>query len=469
MASSAEKALILVTDDEKAIRDALRLILEYEGYRIIEASDGEEALSKLSRQAPDAVLLDIRMPKMNGLDVLKRIRTQGNEIPVLMISGHGNIDTALEALRLGAQDFLEKPLERDVVLRRLETALEQSRLLEQAAEYQAEEDLRWRMVGDGPAMSRVREMIRRAGPTQATVLITGESGTGKELVARATHRASTRVDFPFIKVNCAAIPDDLIESELFGHEKGSFTGASSRQKGRFARAHRGTIFLDEIGDMSLKTQAKVLRALQEGEIEPIGAGGPIQVDVRVIAATNKDLKEEIENGNFREDLYYRLSVLPIHIPPLRERVEDIKALAEHLSKMICRQNNFKERTFTAAAIEKLSAMTWKGNVRELRNYLERAIILSAGDVLDAEDLPSDDIERKDVSERLPMAKTLREFKDLAERAYLLRKLEENGWNITRTAQSIDTPRSNLYKRIEHHSLDRLAAASGGDSGAEEQK
>ncbi len=455
MGDSARRATVLVVDDEPAIREALRLVLEDE-YSIVEAADGKEAVRMVLSRPPDALLLDIMMPEMSGLDALTEIRSRGVDIPILVISGHATISTAVEALKRGAQDFLEKPLEREIVLRRLAGVLERARLRETVEAQKAEEGDRWRLIGESAAMEEVRDVISRVGPTQATVLITGESGTGKELVARAIHEASTRSDAPFIKVNCAAIPDELIESELFGHEKGSFTGAGSRQKGRFARAHGGTIFLDEIGDMSLKTQAKVLRALQDGEIEPLGAGQPIRVDVRVLAATNKALRHEIAEGNFREDLFYRLSVLPVHLPPLRERAGDLPLLVAHISSLVCRENNFRPRQMTPAAIDRLAAHAWPGNVRELRNYIERAIILVRSDEIDAADLPPLEDVPQGSGESLMEIPTLRDFKEASEREYLRRRLEEHDWNITRTAQAIATPRSNLYKRLEHHSLARLA-------------
>lgn len=455
MTSRTRGASVLVVDDEPTIRDSLRMVLEHEGYRVLEAADGEQALRVVETGHPEAVLLDILMPRLNGLEALRRIRSLTVDLPVLMISGHGTVETAVEALRSGAQDFLEKPLEREVVLRRLEGVLERSRFREDITNRRNEEEEKYRLVGESPGMKRLKELIQRAGPTQATVLITGESGTGKELVARAIHQASTRVDGPFIKVNCAAVPDDLIESELFGYEKGAFTGAAARQRGRFARAHGGTIFLDEIGDMSMRTQAKVLRALQEGEIEPLGAGGPVRVDVRVLAATNKDLKVEIENGRFREDLYYRLSRLPIHIPPLSDRREDIPALVDHLARLICRENNLRPKRFTEAALSVLAGRPWSGNVRELRNALERAIILALGEAIDVSDLPDREVRADSEDPGWLEAPTLREFKERSERDYLRYQLQRHGWNITRTAQAVDTPRSNLYKRLEHHGLVRL--------------
>lgn len=450
---------VLVADDEEAIRASLRMILEHEGYQVREAPDGEAAVTAVRAGVPDAVILDILMPRLDGLQALPKILATAPDLPVLVISGHGTIETAVEALRLGAQDFLEKPLQRDVVLRRLATVLERGRLREEAQIRHREEEGRWQIIGEGQGMKQVRELIRRAGPTQATVLITGESGTGKELVARAIHEASLRAKGPFVRVNCAAIPDELIESELFGHEKGSFTGAQERQKGRFARANGGTIFLDEVGDMSLKTQAKVLRTLQEGDIEPLGAGRQVKVDVRVIAATNKDLKVEIAAGRFREDLYYRLNVLPIHLPPLRDRREDIPALVTHLVHQLCRENNKRPRAFSRAALEALAARPWPGNVRELGNLIERTLILSpeGADTIELQDLPDTEIPQGAKTGSWLDASTLAEFKERAEREYLLRRLEENDWNVTRTATAIDTPRSNLYKRLEHHGLARQAS------------
>lgn len=457
---------VLVADDEEAIRSSLRMILEHEGYKVREAADGEAAVAAVRALVPDAAILDILMPRLDGLQALPRLLELAPELPVLVISGHGTIETAVEALQRGAQDFLEKPLQREVVLRRLAGVLERGRLREEAQARRHEEAGRWQIVGGGPSMRQVRELIRRAGPTQATVLITGESGTGKELVARAIHEASLRAKGPFLRVNCAAIPDELIESELFGHEKGSFTGAQERQKGRFARANGGTIFLDEIGDMSLKTQAKVLRALQEGEIEPLGAGRPVTVDVRVIAATNKNLKAEISAGRFREDLFYRLNVLPIHLPPLRERREDIPDLVAHLAGQIAAEHNKRRHAFSRAALEALTARPWPGNIRELGNLIERTLILlpDGADTIDLADLPGTEAPPGAKTGSWLDAPTLAEFKERAEREYLLRRLEENEWNVTRTAAAIGTPRSNLYKRLEHHGLARQASIREREAG-----
>jgi two-component system nitrogen regulation response regulator NtrX len=451
---------ILVADDEAAIRDALRMILEYEGYTVALAADGEEALRRVSTASPDAVLLDIRMPKLNGIEVLKQLRNGLSDAPILMISGHGTISTAVEALTLGAQDFLEKPLERSVVLHRIALALERAWLANEVQQRRSEELGRHSLVGESAAMQKVQELIDKAAPVAAPVLITGESGTGKELVARAIHERSPRHAAPFVKVNCAAIPDELIESELFGHEKGAFTGAASKQRGRFANAHRGTILLDEIGDMSLKTQAKVLRALQEGEIEPLGAGGPVRVNVRVIAATNKDLKEAIRSGTFREDLFYRLNVLPIPLPSLAQRRDDIPLLARHLTEIICRENNLKPKQWSNEAIESLRSRDWPGNIRELRNTLERALILGTDFSGEASPTAAPLAHSSNGASELNAIASLREFKERSERQYLLAKLEQFGWNITKTAQAIGTPRSNLYKKLEQYDLARLANQRG---------
>jgi two-component system nitrogen regulation response regulator NtrX len=307
-------------------------------------------------------------------------------------------------------------------------------------------------------MMRLREMIEKASPTPATVLVSGESGTGKELVARAIHRLSPRRERPFVQVNCAAIPDDLIESELFGHEKGSFTGAMRKQTGKFVAAHGGTIFLDEIGDMSARTQAKVLRALQNGEVEPVGASSSVRVDVRVVAATHRDLVQEIEDGKFREDLYYRLNVIPIRTPPLREHMDDVPQLVEYFVHRYAAANNYAKKDFDEEALEHLKTLPWKGNIRELKNMVERLLILSPGPVIEKKDLiHSGGGGRTEISESLLAVKTLREFRDLSERLFLLHKLDENGWNVTQTAQTIETPRSNLYKKMEAYDIKRDGA------------
>jgi two-component system nitrogen regulation response regulator NtrX len=386
--SGTRQPHILIVDDEEDIRASLRMILSYEGMQVSEADSGESALRAVDARTPDAVLLDIKMPRMDGLEVLSELRNKDADIPVIVVSGHGTVQTAVEATRLGAFDFMEKPLERDRVLVVLRNALEQRRLQRENRDLRVSFEERYRLVGASAAMRAVHENIARAAPVRAAVLITGESGTGKELVARAVHRNGPRANKPFVKVNCAAIPDDLIESELFGHEKGSFTGAVRDQVGKFVQADGGTLFLDEIGDMSLKTQSKVLRALQDGEIEPVGAAKSLTVDVRVLAATNKDLPEEIGAGRFREDLYFRLNVIPISLPPLRERSEDIPELVTWFAEWFCRENGLPPREFDTDALQALRAMPWRGNVRELRNAVERVLILSPGGRIRKSDLPS---------------------------------------------------------------------------------
>ena len=457
------RPLILIIDDEADIRSSLKMILEYEEMQPIEASDGQDGIAKAAEFSPDAVLLDIKMQGMDGLEVLAKLRTNHPELPVVMVSGHGTIATAIEATRLGAFDFMEKPLERDRVLLVLRNALERKRLQEEVREYRLDFEERYRMVGSSKVLDAIHREVARVAPTQVSVLITGESGTGKELVARAIHRNSARTDKPFVKVNCAAIPEELIESELFGHVKGSFTGATKDQVGKFVRADGGTIFLDEIGDMSVKTQAKVLRALQDGDVEPVGAAKTVHVDVRVVAATNKSLQQEIEEGRFREDLYFRLNVVPLHLPPLRERREDIDELVEHFAETFGRENNFAIKKFSKDALAGLRQLPWRGNVRELRNAVERVLIMTAGDTVEAADLPPGmglalAPGRVAVPDGVLLIEhdgaSLQRFKDGAERAYLVTKLRANGWNIAATAKAIETPRSNLYKKLESYAIDK---------------
>jgi two-component system nitrogen regulation response regulator NtrX len=455
------KPRILVVDDEAEIRRSVRMILEYEGYDVIDASTGPEGLSLVERETPDLVFLDIKMQGMDGLEALQRIRQVNEGLPVVIISGHATVSTAVEATKLGAFDFIEKPLASERVLVTIRNALDQTRLQSENRTLKRAAEARHQMVGESPALRQIWDAIKRAAPTNATVLLLGESGVGKELVARSIHRNSLRSRERFVQVNCAAIPEELIESELFGHEKGSFTGATEKQIGKFEQADRGTIFLDEVGDMSAKTQAKVLRVLQEGEVERLGSARTIKVDVRVIAATNKDLEQEIEKGTFREDLYFRLSVIPIRVPPLRDRREDIPALVRHFVDLFGRENNRKPQRFTPAALDYLQKARWKGNVRELRNTVERLLIMTPGDVIDLDDLR--DAVRADAAKAAPATAaaepnerdrpgTLREFKESAERAFLVDKLRENAWNISKTAEVIGTPRSNLYKKLEQYAI-----------------
>jgi two-component system, NtrC family, nitrogen regulation response regulator NtrX len=449
------KAKILIVDDEEAIRNSLRMTFEYEGYTCLLAANGPAALKIAERDGPDLIFLDIKMPQMDGLEVLKKLRESPNAPPVVILSGHGNVATAVEATKLGAFDFIEKPPEAERLMVVVRNALREKRLVEENERLKLAFDERYRMVGQSMLLEKAQDAIKRAAPTSATVLITGESGVGKELVARAIHKNSLRRDEAFVQVNCAALPEELIESELFGHEKGSFTGATEKQIGKFELAHKGTIFLDEVGDMSLRTQAKVLRVLQEGEVERVGAQKTIQVDVRVIAATNKNLEQAIEAGEFREDLFFRLSVIPIRIPPLRERPEDVPALIEHFRKQFAAENHLRPKTFSADAMEILRHLTWRGNVRELKNTVERLLIMVPEDEIRPDHL-------SDIRDRNAAAAgggggtqeggSLRGFKETAERSFLVQKLRENRWNISATAASIGTPRSNLYKKLEQYGI-----------------
>jgi two-component system, NtrC family, nitrogen regulation response regulator NtrX len=448
------RSRILVVDDEAEIRRSVRMILEYEGYDVVEASSGPEGVALAEKESPDLIFLDIKMPGMDGLEALQRIRSTNESLPVVMISGHGTVSTAVEATKAGAFDFIEKPLASERLLVTIRNALDQTRLVDENRSLKRAVEARHQMVGETPSLRQVWDAIKRAAPTNATVLLLGESGAGKELVARSIHRNSLRSRERFVQVNCAAIPEELIESELFGHEKGSFTGATEKQIGKFEQADRGTIFLDEVGDMSAKTQAKVLRVLQEGEVERLGSARTIKVDVRVIAATNKDLEQEIERGNFREDLYFRLSVIPIRVPPLRERRDDIPLLVRHFADLFSRDNNRRPQRFTPAALDFMKQARWKGNVRELKNTVERLIIMTPGDTIDIDDLR--DIVRLEPkpqpSDNKENPNTLREFKESSERAFLVGKLRENSWNISKTAEVIGTPRSNLYKKLEQYGI-----------------
>ncbi len=445
------KPRVLIIDDEDAVRSSLKMIFEYEGYETVQAANGPVGLKLAAAEAPDLVFLDVRMPQLDGLEVLKRLKEKLPAVPVVILSGHGTVKTAVEAVKLGAFDFIEKPPDSERLLIAARNALGQKRLVEENRRLRLVFDDRYRMVGESQVLEKVWDAVRRASPTSATVLITGESGVGKELVARAIHRNSLRADEAFVQVNCAAIPEELIESELFGHEKGSFTGATEKQIGKFELAHRGTIFLDEVGDMSLRTQAKVLRVLQEGEVERIGSQKTIEVDVRVIAATNKNLEEEIARDQFREDLFFRLSVVPIAVPALRERPEDIAPLVEHFIRQFRSENNVRPRGFTREAVAALAGHSWRGNVRELKNAVERLLIMVEDDEVRPEHLK--DVLRRPADEpAAAAAATLRDFKEGAERAFLVQKLRDSGWNISATAAAIGTPRSNLYKKLEAYGI-----------------
>jgi two-component system nitrogen regulation response regulator NtrX len=448
---------ILIVDDEESICHALRQVFEYEGHKVETGSDGPEAIEFFQSFGPDVTFLDVKMSGLDGLEVLARLRHIDPRAYVVMISGHGTIDTAVDATRKGAFDFIEKPLDTDRLLVCLRNVLELRGLSQSVELLRSEIDGRYSMVGDSASICGVLERIERVAPTDARVLITGENGTGKELVARGIHRLSTRQNAPFVEVNCAAIPSELIESELFGHIKGSFTGAIADRPGTFEQAHQGTLFLDEIGDMSLAAQAKVLRALEEGVITRVGGAKPILVDVRVIAATNKILPEEIAAGRFREDLFYRLNVVPIVVPPLRERPEDIGPLVAYFVGQAVGVTNIPPKIVEEEAVDRLATLDWPGNVRELRNTVERLLILSPGEAVRAVDvdaLVGAATAGDGLGTALLTTDTFGDFREQAELVYITHKLRENDWNVSETARQIDMPRSNLYKKIEKYGLNR---------------
>jgi two-component system nitrogen regulation response regulator NtrX len=442
-------AKILIIDDEPSIRTTLAGILEDEGHRTVVCESGEEALTQFTRDDFDLALLDLWLPGIDGLSVLERIRGAAAP-PVIVISGHGNIDTAVRATRLGAYDFLEKPLSLERVLLTVNHALSDRRLREQVRDLRRQISLEELLIGESEPMRRLEQQIRSAAPSNSRVLITGENGSGKEIVARTLHRLSARADAPFIDVNCAAIPEELIESELFGHRKGAFTGAIDERKGKFELADGGTLFLDEIGDMSLKTQAKVLRVLQEQTFQRVGGQQTIKVDVRVIAATNKELEQEIAGGSFRSDLYYRLNVIPIEVPPLRARASDIVLLAEHFLRRFAAETGAPRKKLSAGAAAKLKAYHWPGNVRELRNVIERLAILLPGDTIEPDDVLLG--ARTDVATSIPHNLTLREARDEFEKRYILSRLKELAGNVSRTAEVLGVERSNLYRKLHAYGI-----------------
>jgi two-component system nitrogen regulation response regulator NtrX len=458
---------VLVVDDEKGIRAALQQLLEYEKIEVQTCATGGDALRLYGEFRPHLVFLDVKMQGMDGLETLRKLRELDAHAQVVMISGHGTIQTAVEATQLGAYDFLEKPLDTDRILLTLRNALQHTDLESENVRLKAEVHAQYEIVGSSKPIRQVIERIEKVAPTAARVLITGENGTGKELVARAIHALSPRSGRPFIEVNCAAIPAELIESELFGHVKGSFTGAFADRAGKFELADGGTLFLDEVGDMSLAAQAKVLRALEEGVISRVGSGKTLEVDVRVIAATNKDLNTEIAAGRFRDDLLYRLNVVPIEVPPLRARRGDIPQLVEHFVAQLTRRGGLPPKQLDREAVQRLAAHDWPGNIRELRNAVERLLILAPGPAATRDDverlagLTTADGGRGTASADLAgapwmRAATFEEFKQAAERAYLLAKLQENDWNVSETARTLEMPRSNLYKKIERYGLAREA-------------
>ena len=456
-------ATILIADDEPAIRRTLREILEFEDYTVVEAADGDAALSRAQAGDIDLVLLDIKMPKRDGMEVLQALHDAESGVPVVMISGHGTVDTAVEATQLGAVDFLEKPPDLNRLLVSVRGALSRGKL--QTENKRLRETVRdtgraelTPIVGDSPAISRIKATIERVAPTEARVLITGEPGTGKELVARWIHEGSARADGPLVEVNCAAIPSELIESELFGHEKGAFTGATRQRIGKFEQADGGTLFLDEIGDMSLDAQAKVLRVLQESRITRVGGDRSIPVDVRVIAATNRDLLATVDAHQFREDLYHRLSVIPIEVPPLRERRTDIPDIAQFLLTQVMRRNAMPDKSFEPDALDRLTRLDWRGNVRELRNVVERLLILSDGDAITGADVDRFVIpgggQDGSMSSLIDRYEDFSDFRDTAEKLFIERKLEGNGWNVSKTAEAIGIQRSHLYNKLEKYAIER---------------
>jgi len=439
---------ILIVDDEPGIRESLAGVLEDEDFETAAAASGEECLALLEHESFDVALVDVWMPGLDGLDVLHKIeQRQDPERPVVvMISGHGSIEAAVRATKLGAFDFLEKPLTIEKVVVVVRNAIEQRHLRLELRELRSIGLGRLNIIGESVPMKALRQQIALMAPTNGRVLIYGESGTGKELVAHAIHANSARADGPFVEVNCAAIPEELIESELFGHRKGSFAGASEDKIGKFEKAHGGTLFLDEVGDMSLRTQAKVLRVLDEQRFEPIGSSEVVQTDVRVIASTNKILETEIERGNFREDLFYRLNVVPFSVPPLRERVEDIPALADHFMREFATSYGRKHKELTREAIEVLQAYSWPGNVREVRNLMERIVIMNPQVRIDSRHIPLP-VARKALERGPERPPSLHEVRQAAERDYILKKLEEAGGNVSRTAEVLGLERSNLYKKM----------------------
>lgn len=448
------KPRVLVVDDEPGVREAVRQVLEYEEMDVRLAGSGGEGLAQFEAFRPHAVLLDVKMAGLDGLETLSRLKQAAPDAVVVMISGHGTIATAVQATQRGAFDFLEKPLDADRLLVTLRNALAHAALSGENERLREAVDTRYAMVGSSRVLRQVRDLIARVGPTDARVLITGENGTGKELVARAIHDASPRRDRAFVEVNCAAIPTELIESELFGHTKGSFTGAVTDRAGKFELADGGTLFLDEVGDMSLSAQAKVLRVLEEGLVTRIGAARSLMVDVRVLAATNKRLETEIAEGRFREDLFYRLNVVPIQVPPLRERREDIPDLIAHFVRQLGGRAGIVPKPFTDDAVRRLAARNWPGNVRELRNVVERLLILAPGKTVTATDVDrvAPGPEALPASAALESAESFDDFKIETERAFILQKLRENDWNIAEAARAMKLPRSNLYKKMVRYKL-----------------
>jgi DNA-binding NtrC family response regulator len=466
------KTQILLIEDDPGITITLQRLLAGEGHEVVVEKRGDSGLARARADAFDVVLSDLKLPGLSGLDLVRELHDAKPRLPIILMTAHGTTETAIEATKRGAVDYLLKPFEMPELLEVVSKALATSRLMSEPVSLGVPGDTRDTIIGSSRGMQAIYKELGRVAAKPVNVLIRGETGTGKELIARALCQHSDRVNGAFIAINCAAIPETLLESELFGHERGAFTGAEARRIGRFEQAHNGTIFLDEIGDMSPKTQAKVLRVLQEQEVERLGSARTIKVDVRVIAATNKNLEETIQRGEFREDLYFRLNVIPIVVPPLRERREDIPQLVQHFAKRTSDEHNLKPKRFDPRAMEAMQRYRWRGNIRELRNTIERLMIMTAADLVRVEDLPAEIRGQVPLGQHAadtaasapataatpgagtttPPAGTLREFKDTAERAYLVQKLRENSWNISKTAEVIDTPRSNLYKKLEQYGI-----------------
>ncbi len=443
------KEKILIVDDEKGILETLSEILQDEGYETFISEDAEHGLDILEKESIDLVFLDVWLPGISGIDAIKYIKEKYGDIPVIMISGHGKVEVAVQAVKMGAFDFLEKPLSMERVILTTERALQFKRLERENIKLKSTLTKKYELIGSSKSMDELKKQIELIAKGDSRVLIIGESGAGKELVARAIHSLSDRSHGPFIEVNCAAIPQELIESELFGHEKGAFTGAIDRKIGKFELADGGTLFLDEIGDMSLLTQAKLLRIIETQKFQRVGGIKDIKVNVRIISATNKDLAEEIKKGNFREDLYYRLNVVPIYLPPLRDRKEDIPELISYFISEYVREKGWKSKTLTERAIKMLQSYDWPGNVRELKNAIERLMIMTVSDIIDVQQIETTGIIRKSNSEENYFQYTsLREARDAFERDFILKKLKENNWNMTKTADIIGIERSNLYKKIK---------------------
>ncbi len=443
------ESVVLIVDDEEGIRESLSGIFEDEGYSVITAGSGEEALKIIQEQSPDLVLLDVWLPRMDGLDTLQEIKSIRNEIPVIMISGHGNIEVAVKATRIGAYDFLEKPLSLERVLLSSKRAVERTALERENRDLKENLTKKWRLIGESASMKTLRAQIELAAQSNSRVLIMGESGSGKELVARLLHEMSSRSERSFVEVNCAAMPQELIESELFGHEKGSFTGAFEKKKGKFELADGGTLFLDEIGDMAPQTQAKVLRVIETQEFQRVGGSTNIKVDVRIIAATNKNLTEEVKKGSFREDLFFRLNVIPISVPPLRERKEDMPSLLEYFMQSLATEYRQMPKKMTPAAIKRLLEYDWPGNIRELKNLIERLVIMTPSSVITEKDFLLSG--RHEGSDYFTF-RTLKEAREAFEKDFIAKKLGENNWNISKTAEILDIERSNLHRKIKAYNL-----------------